>query len=50
MPMPGKEDGDGVDVLSLDERIVELRAGAKSGWVLSFRLRDHAISALCGEM
>jgi len=49
MLMPGKEDGDGVDALSLDERIVKLRAGAESGAVYSFRLKDHAISALCGE-
>ncbi|KAF8837976.1 hypothetical protein BDN67DRAFT_972245 [Paxillus ammoniavirescens] len=49
MPMPGKEDGDGVDALSLDERIVKLRAGAESGTVYSFRLKDHAVSALCGD-
>ncbi|KAF9226088.1 hypothetical protein BS17DRAFT_776632 [Gyrodon lividus] len=49
MPMPGKEDGDGVDVLSLDERIVKLRAGAQSGTFYSFRLRDYAICGLCGE-
>ncbi|KAF8837343.1 hypothetical protein BDN67DRAFT_909423, partial [Paxillus ammoniavirescens] len=47
--MPSKEDGDGVEALSLDERIVKLRAGAESGTVYSFRLRDHATSALCGE-
>ncbi|KAF8550289.1 ubiquitin-domain-containing protein, partial [Imleria badia] len=49
MPMPGKEDGDGVDALSLDERIVKLRAGAPSGTIYSFKLRDHEISGLCGE-
>ncbi|KIJ10364.1 hypothetical protein PAXINDRAFT_16655, partial [Paxillus involutus ATCC 200175] len=49
MLMSGKEDGEGVDALSLDERIVKLRAGAQSGTVYSFRLRDHATSALCGE-
>ncbi|KIJ09948.1 hypothetical protein PAXINDRAFT_172288 [Paxillus involutus ATCC 200175] len=49
MPMPGKEDGNGVDALSLDERIVKLRVGAEKGTVYSFRLKDHAISALCGE-
>ncbi|KIK79448.1 hypothetical protein PAXRUDRAFT_834089 [Paxillus rubicundulus Ve08.2h10] len=49
MPVPGNEDGDGVDALSLDERIVKLRAGAESGTVYSFRLKDHAVSALCGE-
>ncbi|KIJ11853.1 hypothetical protein PAXINDRAFT_83864, partial [Paxillus involutus ATCC 200175] len=47
--MPSKEDGDGVEALSLDERIVKLRAGAESGTVYSFRLRDHATSALCEE-
>ncbi|KAF8837974.1 hypothetical protein BDN67DRAFT_1013451 [Paxillus ammoniavirescens] len=47
--MPGKDDGDGVEALSLDERIKKLRAGVESGTVYSFRLRDHATSALCGE-
>ncbi|KAF8547915.1 ubiquitin-domain-containing protein [Imleria badia] len=50
MPMPGKEDGDGVDALSLDERIVKLRAGAASGMIYSFKLGDHAVSALCGDV
>ncbi|KAF8546836.1 ubiquitin-domain-containing protein [Imleria badia] len=49
MPMPGKEDEDGVDALSLDERIVKLQAGAASGTIYSFKLRDHAVSGLCGE-
>ncbi|KAF8837339.1 hypothetical protein BDN67DRAFT_973111 [Paxillus ammoniavirescens] len=49
MAMPGKEDGEGVDALSMDDRIVKLRAGAQSGTVYSFRLKDHATSALCGE-
>ncbi|KAF8837956.1 hypothetical protein BDN67DRAFT_132714 [Paxillus ammoniavirescens] len=49
MPMPGKEDGDGVDALSLDERIVKLQTGAELGTIYSFRLKDHAISVLCGE-
>ncbi|KAF8552463.1 hypothetical protein OG21DRAFT_1486212 [Imleria badia] len=43
------EDGDGVDALSLDERIVKLQAGAASGTMYSFKLRDHAICGLCGE-
>lgn len=47
--MPGQEDGDGVDALSLDERIVKLRAGAALGTFYSFRLRDHTICGLCGE-
>ena len=49
MRLPGKEEEDGVEALSLDERIVRLRAGEKSGTVLTFRLREHAISPLCGE-
>ncbi|KAF8552460.1 hypothetical protein OG21DRAFT_1523768 [Imleria badia] len=36
MPMLGKEDEDGVDALSLDERIVKLQAGAASGTTYSF--------------
>jgi hypothetical protein len=50
MPLPGKEDDDGVEALSLDERIVKLRAGERSGTVVSFRLRNHAISDLCGDL
>ena len=50
MPMPGREDDDGVEALSLDERIVKLRAGERSGTVVSFRLRNHAISPLCGGL
>jgi Prokaryotic RING finger family 4 len=50
MPLPGKEDDDGVEALSLDERIVKLRAGERSGKVFSFRLRNHAISPLCGGL
>jgi Prokaryotic RING finger family 4 len=50
MPLPGREDDDGVEALSLDERIVRLRAGESSGTVVSFRLRNHAISPLCGEL
>jgi hypothetical protein len=51
MPLPGKEDNDGVEALSLDERIVKLRAASeRPGTVVSFRLRNHAISALCGAL
>jgi predicted Zn-ribbon and HTH transcriptional regulator len=50
MPLPGKEDDDGVEALSLDERIVKLRAGVSSDTVVSFRLKGHAISDLCGEL
>jgi hypothetical protein len=49
MRLPGEEEGDGVEALSLDERIVKLRAGEHSGTVLTFRLREHAISPLCEE-
>ena len=48
--MSGKEDEDGVDALSLDERIVKLRAGAASGTIYSFKLRDHTVSGLCGDV
>ena len=50
MPLPGKEDDDGVEALSLDERIVKLRAGERSGTVVSFRLKNHAISPLSSEL
>lgn len=50
MPLPGKEENDGVEALSLDERIVKLRAGERSGTVVSFRLKNHAISPLCGAL
>lgn len=49
MRLPGKEDNDGVEALSLDERIVKLRDGAKSGVFVSFRLKEHEISPLSGE-
>jgi hypothetical protein len=50
MSLPWKEDNDGVEALSLDERIVKLRAGESSGTVVSFRLRNHAISPLSGAL
>ena len=57
MPLPGREDDDGVEALSLDERIVKLRANAQANaadprldTVVSFRLRNHAISPLCGGL
>ena len=49
MRLPGEEEEDGLEALSLDERIVRLRAGGSSGTVLTFRLREHAISPLCEE-
>jgi ubiquitin len=50
MPMPGKEDDDGVDAFSLDERIVMIKAAAEKGKVVSFKLRKHDISGLCSEL
>ena len=45
MRLPGEEDS--VETLSLDEKIVKLRAGENPETVLTFRLREHAISPLC---
>lgn len=49
MRLPGKEDEDGVEASSFDERILMLRDVAESGKVLSFRLREHTISPLYEE-
>ncbi|KAF8466278.1 hypothetical protein DFH94DRAFT_639389, partial [Russula ochroleuca] len=48
MPVPGREDGDGVDATSLDERIIKLQASAKVGEVLSFKLETHAVAEPSG--
>ena len=48
MPVPGWEDDDGVDAMSLDERIVKLQAGARVGKVHSFRLKAHAVAEPSG--
>jgi hypothetical protein len=50
MPVPGQEEEniDGVDALSLDERIVRLRAFAEAGKVCSFRSKAHAVAPLSG--
>ena len=48
MPVPGREDGDGVDAMSLDERIIKLRDGARVGKVQSFRLKAHAVAEPSG--
>jgi len=57
MPVPGREDADGVDAVSLtlgvvsltlDERIVKLQAGARAGKVHSFRLKEHAVAEPSG--
>lgn len=45
MRLPGEEDS--VETLSLDEKIVKLRAVENPETVLTFRLREHAISPLC---
>jgi hypothetical protein len=47
MPVPGREDGDGVDAMSLDERIITLRAAARWG-MCSFRLEAHAVAEPSG--
>ena len=43
MAVPGREDDNGVEAMSLDERIVKLRASAREGKVHSFRLKAHAV-------
>ena len=48
MPVPGREDDDGVQAMSLDERIVKLQAGARMGKVHSFRLKARAVTEPCG--
>ena len=48
MPVPGREDDDGVEAMSLDERIVKLHAGARMGRVHSFRLKAHTVAEPCG--
>jgi hypothetical protein len=48
MPVPGREDGDGVEAMSLDERIIKLRAGAREGKVHSFKLKEHAVAVPSG--
>jgi hypothetical protein len=48
MPVPGREDSDGVEAMSLDERIIKLRAGAIEGKVNSFRLKEHAVAEPSG--
>ncbi|TFK70051.1 hypothetical protein BDN72DRAFT_839485 [Pluteus cervinus] len=50
MRLPGHEDGGGVDPLSMDERIVTLKRVAGTKEIISFRLREHDISGLCGEV
>lgn len=40
MRSPGEEEEDGVEALSLDERVVRLHAGENSGTVLIFRLES----------
>lgn len=48
MPVPGREDDDGVDATSLDERIIKLQAGARVGEVHSFKLGEHAVAEPSG--
>ncbi|KAF9523328.1 hypothetical protein CPB83DRAFT_863076 [Crepidotus variabilis] len=49
MPMPGREQDDGVDVSSLDERIIKLQASSREGKLLSFRSAKDVNSPLCGK-
>ena len=48
MPVPGREYNDGVDAMSLDERIIKLQAGARVGKVLSFRRKADAVAEPSG--
>ncbi|KAF9059503.1 hypothetical protein BDP27DRAFT_1341354, partial [Rhodocollybia butyracea] len=44
MPEPGEEDEDGVDDLTMDERIIELKRCAQRGIVATFRLKKFSVS------
>jgi len=48
MQIPGQEDGDGIDAMSLDERIIKLMAGAEIGKVSSFILKEHMVAEPSG--
>jgi hypothetical protein len=48
MVAPGQEAEDGVDAMSLDQRIVMLQQGAWTGRVYSFKESSDAVSPLCG--
>ncbi|TFK70050.1 ubiquitin-domain-containing protein [Pluteus cervinus] len=50
MRLPGQEDGDGLDSFSMDERIVALKRVAGTNEIVSFKLREHDVSELCGEI
>ena len=49
MPTAGREDYDGVEAGSLDDRIVKLKYGASQGMVTSFRLRSDTVAPLTGD-
>lgn len=49
MMMPGKEDEDGIETASLDERIVMLEASFARGEIISFRSNGDRISPLCAQ-
>ncbi|KAF9059089.1 hypothetical protein BDP27DRAFT_523866 [Rhodocollybia butyracea] len=49
MPKPGEEDEDGIDDLSMDERIIELKRCAQRGTVATFRLKKFSVSPLSGK-
>lgn len=48
MPIPGKEDENGIETVSMDERILMLEASFEEGKILSFVSNDR-ISPLCEE-
>ncbi|KAF9059088.1 hypothetical protein BDP27DRAFT_1407834 [Rhodocollybia butyracea] len=49
MPEPGEEDEDGIDDLTMDERIIELKRCAQRGIVATFRLKKFSVSPLSGR-
>ncbi|TDL20728.1 ubiquitin-domain-containing protein [Rickenella mellea] len=51
MPMPGKEGNEGVEAMSMDDRIVALKRclNVGGGRVLTFKLKAYAVSRLSGE-
>jgi len=44
LPVPSREDDDGVEAMSLDERIGKLQAGSRC----MFRLKAHAVAKPSG--
>jgi hypothetical protein len=50
MPMPGREDEDGVDAQFFDKRVIKLQVGAALGKVYSFRLDEDEVTAPSGPI